>query len=88
MSTTPEERSLRAQIAAFERWAYEADRSDATAAARAASMGRFDKLVDPDGSLTPEERARRAACARKAHFLRMALRSAQARRARKNGEAA
>ncbi|MGF2945831.1 hypothetical protein ACQV26_11935 [Mycobacterium sp. Lab-001] len=39
-------------------------------------------MVDPDGELTPEERARRAEHARKAHFKRLALKSAKARRRR------
>ncbi len=40
----------------------------------------FERQVDPDGSLSPAERARRAGLARKAYFTRLALRSAQARR--------
>jgi hypothetical protein len=36
--------------------------------------------VDPDGVLSPAERARRAGHARKAYFTRLALRSAQAQR--------
>jgi hypothetical protein len=43
-------------------------------------MNRFERQVDPDGVLSPEERARRAGHARKAYFTRLALRSAQARR--------
>jgi hypothetical protein len=43
-------------------------------------MDRFERQVDPDGTLKPEERARRAGHARKAYFTRLALRSAQARR--------
>jgi hypothetical protein len=38
--------------------------------------------VDPDGTLTPQARAQRAEHARKAYFQRLALKSAQARRAR------
>ena len=74
---------LRAQIAANARWANTADRSAATAKARQAARDRFDKMVDPDGVLTPEERAKRAASARKAHMQKMALASAKARKARK-----
>jgi hypothetical protein len=44
---------------------------------------RFERQVDPDGTLSPEDRARRAGHARKAFYLRLALKSAQARRARK-----
>lgn len=82
---TEGERSLIARIAASERWAVEPDRRAATAAARAASpvsITYFEKQVDPDGVLTASERQRRAESARKAHYARLALASAKARRAR------
>ena len=50
-----------------------------TQAARAAFMARFDREVDPEGSLTPEERSRRASYARRLYFSRLALASAKAR---------
>lgn len=81
----PAERRLRAQIAANERWAKTDDRSAATAPARAAAVARFERQVDPDGVLPPGERAVRAEAARRAHFLRMALKSARSRRRRKAG---
>jgi hypothetical protein len=80
MPATPQERALGARIAAFSRWAHEPDRTAATHPARAAFDRRFDDEVDPDRALAPEERAGRAAAARKAYFSRLALRSAQARR--------
>lgn len=83
MELTPEQRSLRARLAAHVSWANTTDRAARTAAARRASMDRFDRLVDPDGVLPPAERAIRAAHARKAYFARLALRSAQARRTRR-----
>jgi hypothetical protein len=73
---------LRARIAANTRWAFAADRTAATAAARAAADARFERDVDPEGLLPSEERARRAASLRKAHFSRMALASAKKRRRR------
>lgn len=79
--STPAERSLRATIAAHSKWAIH-DPVAGTAKARQAFLDRFDKAADPDGVLPPEERARRAAHLRKAHFTRLALKSAQARRAR------
>jgi hypothetical protein len=82
---SPAERTLRAKIAAHARWAAEPDRSAATAPARRALDERFEREVDPDGVLPPEERAVRADAARKAHFLRMSLQSAKARRRRKAG---
>lgn len=85
------ERSLVGQIAAHESWARTPDRAARTAPARAALMAKFEAEVDPDGLLSPEERARRAEHKRKAYFQRLALRSARARRARAivaDGEAA
>jgi hypothetical protein len=79
-SLTPEQRSLRAKIAAYSSWAKTADRAGRTAAARRAALDRFDREVDPDGVLPAEERAQRSACARKAHYSRMAYLSARARR--------
>ena len=88
MALTPTERSLRSQIAAHESWANTENRSARTAPARAAMLDKFEQQVDPDGVLTPAERAKRAEHARKAHFKRLALKSAQARRHQRGGDAA
>ena len=79
---TPSERQLRGRLGGF---ALAAKRNPKTytASARAAFMDRFLLQVDPDGVLPLAERERRAAAARKAHFSRMALRSAKSRRKRK-----
>ena len=53
-----------------------------TAPARRAFLDRFERQADPDGTLAPTERARRAHHLRKAYFLRLALRSAEVRRQR------
>lgn len=82
---TNTERSLAGRLGAHIRWAAETDPAAATAPARAAFLDRFEREVDPDGTLAPDERTRRAAHARKAYFTRLAMRSAQARRARKPG---
>ncbi len=74
------DRSLIARLAAHESRANPADPSTRTAPARRALLDRFERQVDPDGVLSPEERARRAGHARKAYFTRLALRSAQTRR--------
>jgi hypothetical protein len=87
MPETANERSLRAQIASHESWARTADRSARTANARRGLLAKFEREVDPDGVLTPAERAKRAENARQAHYKRMALKSLQARR-RRNGGAA
>ncbi|MGH3968275.1 MAG: hypothetical protein ACRDTV_09240 [Mycobacterium sp.] len=43
---------------------------------------KFERQVDPDGKLSPAERAKRAEHARKAYFARLALKSARVRRHR------
>lgn len=43
-----------------------------TGPATAASLERFERQVDPDGTLDPVERARRAGFARRLHFTRLA----------------
>jgi hypothetical protein len=72
-------RRLRSSIAANERWSRVADRSAATAPGRAAFMARFERQVDPDNKLSPDERAKRAQNAMKAYFSSLALKSAKAR---------
>jgi hypothetical protein len=68
---TPAERTLRAQVAAHTSWAHTTDRRERTAPARRAAAERFEREVDPDRVLTPEERAKRAENARQGHFQRM-----------------
>ena len=85
---TPAQRSLRGRLAAHEKWARTSDTSAATAPARKAFDARFEREVDPDGVLAPDERARRADHARRAHFTRMALRSTLARRKTATAETA
>lgn len=82
------ERSLIAQLAAHESWAKTPDRTARTANARRALEAKFEREVDPTGTLSPAERAKRVENARKAYYARLALKSAQARRARKGGGAA
>lgn len=82
MSLSPGEKVLRARAGAHASWANTADRTARTDQARAAFLERFSLQVDPDGSLDPVERARRAEHARKAYFAGLALKSAVARRKR------
>jgi hypothetical protein len=51
-----------------------------TKAGTSAFLARFEKQVDPTGSLLPEERARRATYARKSYMASLALKASQARR--------
>lgn len=85
---TPEERTLRSRVAAHKSWANTADPAARTAPARAEFDRRFEDEVDPERTLPAAERRRRAAHARKAYFANLALKSAQARRARSGGDAA
>jgi hypothetical protein len=55
------------RIGVFESWSRTEDRTARTAPARAAFMAKFDEAADPEA-------------ARKAYFLRLAQKSAEARR--------
>ena len=79
-TSPPSHHALAGAIGAYERWSRESDRSAATAPGRAAFNDRFAREVDPTNTLPPAERAIRAGYARRAYFLRLALKSAQARR--------
>jgi hypothetical protein len=78
VSLTPEQRTLRAQIGAHAMHASH-DSREITAPARAAFRNSFERQVDPDGVLSPDERARRTAHALKSHMYALALKSAKAR---------
>jgi hypothetical protein len=56
------------------------DSKQLTAAARRRFAESFEEQVDPGRELPVEERARRADCLRRAHFARLAILSAEARR--------
>ena len=70
MALTPQQRSLRASLAAH---SLHAQGKTNTAPARRAFILRFEDEVDPDRTLTPEERAKRANHAMKAHMKRLSL---------------
>lgn len=85
---TPAQKSLHARMAAHVRWSGAEDPQQATAAARAKGPGQlayWERKVDPDDSLPQGERTRRAEHAKKAHFARLAIASAQARGRRSSG---
>lgn len=71
------------RIGAHVKWSRETDRVAATAPAREGFMARFERQVDPDGVLTPRERAIRAEHARRAHMARLSLLAQRARKARR-----
>lgn len=72
--------SMLGKIGAHTKWANTTDRTAATAPARAALEQKF--LDEAGGD------PRRAESLRKAYYARLALKSAQARRARRGGDAA
>lgn len=61
-------RSMRGRIGAYESWARTPDRAARTWPARKAALDRFEREVDPDGLLRPQERAKRAEWARRAYI--------------------
>ena len=84
LSLTATERSLRARVAAH---AMHAQGGTSTKAGTAAFLARFDKAVDPTGSLPPDERARRAEHALKAHMSALSLKASRAKNRKKTGSA-
>jgi hypothetical protein len=80
LSGSRKDLSLRNRAAAYAKWANTADPTSATAPARSAFNARFEREVDPQGKLSPEERRRRAEYARKAYYHRLAYLSVKARR--------
>ena len=83
MPLTPEQRKIRAKIAANSRWARPGSREEQAEAARRALLDRFARQVDPAGVLPEAERERLVASALRAHSQRMHL-----ARARVDGAAA
>ena len=79
---TPSLASLRARIGANALHASR-DSRETTAKARATFLARFEAEVDPDRVLPDAERLRRAEAAMRAHFSRLALKSAMMRRKKK-----
>lgn len=78
---SPKARALLARSAALTRWALtpEVERKAASAKARAGLDAKFAAQVDPDGTMDPQERARRVQMLRSAHFSRMAAESVETR---------
>ena len=78
---TPEQRAMHARQAAYARWGRTPleQRRKATAPARAGLMTRWEREVDPDGTLPLAERAVLAESVKRAHMVRMALASSRAR---------
>lgn len=75
-------RTLQCRAAAHTSWALTRDPTARTANGRQAFLDRFERQVDPEGTLSPADRQRRAEHARKAYFAELAAKSAAARRRR------
>ncbi|MET9339210.1 hypothetical protein [Nonomuraea sp. NPDC003804] len=92
MSLTPAERALRGRMGAHLSWANTQDPAERTKPGRDAFLARFERQVDPDGTLPAEERQRRAEHLRKAYMQELAAKSVATRRqnraAKKSGRAA
>ncbi len=78
MSALPA-KDINKRIAAEISWSRTRDRSARTKPARDAFLRRFEREIDPDNTLPPDERRRRAQHALRAHMLRLAKRSIRAR---------
>lgn len=78
-TTTAAERSELARLAAHSLHAKISDPSAHTAPAREAFMRKFEREVDPDGLLDPDERDRRARAAMRAHMSRLRLKAMRKR---------
>lgn len=91
-ASDPTTRIRAAQAAALTRWGKAGSDEDRREALRPAHDGlraRFEREADPDGKLTPDERAAAAERLMRAHMLRMSLKAKASRaRARKNLDAA
>lgn len=81
---TDEERraaqSIGGRIGAHRRWARTVDRTAATTPGTTGFLARFEREVDPDGVLTPPERARRAKNALSAYMADLSRRGTRARK--------
>lgn len=85
MPLTPEQRRIRASIAAHTSWANTDDRTARTAPGRQAVIERFEREADPTNQLGPAERRRRALHLQAAHMGRISLISSKRRAARAAG---
>ena len=75
-------KNVNQRIAAEISWSRTRDRSARTRPARQKFLQRFEREVDPNGVLPPEERRRRAEHAKRAYMLRLAKRAVATRRVR------
>jgi hypothetical protein len=79
---TPEQRTMRAKLAAHARWAKH-NPAEGTAPARNGFLTRFERQAEEqaEGELTPQERRRRAEQLLKQYMTGLAFKSSKARKA-------
>lgn len=82
MPYTAAQRTTRARLAAFSQHA-QYDVRETTQKARETFLSRFEDQVDPERTLSPAERQRRAEAAKRAYFQRLTLQRLQTRAAKK-----
>jgi hypothetical protein len=82
VSLSREQRRLRASGAAYSRWSYE-DPRPAMEKVREGRLAKLENRLDPDHTLNPTERRRRAKAALAAEMKLLALKSSRARARRK-----
>lgn len=80
MTMTAEQRRMRGQMGAYKVHSMGLTN---TAPATRAFLTRFEREVDPEGVLPEDERLKRAGAARSSYFRGLALKSSQARAARR-----
>lgn len=79
--TSHSSQDINKRIAAEISWSRTSDRTARTRASREKFLQRFEREVEPDGKLPPDERRRRAEHAKRAYMLRLAKRAVTARKA-------
>jgi len=79
---TPEQRHLRAKIAANVRWSKPMARADQADAARSAIFARLERQVDPEGTLPPADRSELVEAAARALSARLCSAKARKRQPR------
>jgi len=76
----PQRRRQIARLGAHVSWARTPIRAERMAPANEAREARWERLVDPDGAMSPEDRRKAAASARKAYYLELSRKGVEARR--------
>jgi hypothetical protein len=75
--------SLDARLASHSSWARTTDRAERTRAAREAQWAKLEASVDPDGVMSPADRAKAIENAKTARMLAMSRKAAAARKAKR-----